>query len=415
MKSVRDYREFVGDAVIAEIYRKARKLYNKRILHINSTFLGGGVAEMLNSLTPLMNSAGLEADWRILHGTPDLFNITKKFHNALQGDPIHLTSIKKKLYIQASETFSAYASLSYYDAIIIHDPQPLPLIDFYKKNQPWFWRCHVDLSHPNTELWDFLKRFILKYDLAVVSHQDYKKADLPIKQRIIHPVIDPLTPKNMDLKEREIAKALKKADIPTDKPIITQISRFDKWKDPAGVIEVFKKVKRKVDCRLVLAGSMAPDDPEGVQIYEKVKQKANDMLETKDIILITYENTILVNALQRISAVIIQKSIREGFGLTVAEALWKETPVVASNVGGIPLQIEDEKSGYLLDPHDFQGYADRVIEIIKHPSLSKDLAKNGKEHIRNNFLITRLLKDYLEALSYELIGSKMSDLFFYGD
>jgi len=398
MRRISDYRHIVGDKVISEIYQKARKLYGKRIIHINSTYAGGGVAEILNSLAPLLNDAGLYADWRILRGTPDLFNITKKFHNALQGDKINLTEIKKKLYIQANEDFSAYALIDH-DAVIIHDPQPLPLIQYYKKRQPWIWRCHIDLSSPNTELWEFLKGFILRYDKMIISSEKYKKDDLPLEQKIYQPVIDPLTAKNMELSERDIKKYLNKFNVQTDKPLLTQISRFDKWKDPLGVIEVFKKVKEEVDCRLVLCGSMASDDPEGVEIFMKVKREANRLVEKGDIILITSENNILVNALQRVSTVIIQKSLREGFGLTVTEALWKETPVVASNVGGIPLQITDGKSGYLLEPTDEDGFARKIIDIMKHPDNARELGRNGKETVRQKFLITRLLLDYIEILS----------------
>ena len=397
MKRLHDYRAIVGDKVIHEIYQKARKLYGKRIMNINSTYASGGVAEILNSLAPLMNDAGVDTDWRIIRGNPDLFTITKKFHNALQGDSINLTEIKKKLYIQANEDFSAYALLDH-DCVIIHDPQPLPLIQFYKKKQPWIWRCHIDLSHPDPNLWEFLKGFILRYDKVIVSSEKYQKKDLPIEQKIYQPVIDPLTPKNMDLRERDISKYLKKFGVPTDKPLLTQISRFDKWKDPLGVAEVFKKVKEVIDCRLVLCGSMASDDPEGIQIYEKVKSKANHMVEKGDIILITSENNILVNALQRVSSVIIQKSIREGFGLTVTEALWKETPVVASNVGGIPLQIKDGESGFLIDPKDEDAFANKIIDILKHPKEAKEIGKKAKETVREKFLITRLVADYFEFI-----------------
>ncbi len=398
MKNLSDYRKIVGDKVISEIYKRARKLYGRRILQINSTYLGGGVAEILNSLAPLMNDVGIDAGWRIIRGTPDLFSITKKFHNALQGDPINLTEIKKKLYIQSNEDFSMYTHINH-DCVIINDPQPLPLIQFYKKRQPWIWRCHVDLSNPNEILWEFLKGFILRYDIVIVSNKKYQKEDLPLEQRIFHPVIDPLTPKNMDISNKDTLKYLKKFGVKIDKPLITQISRFDKWKDPEGVIEVFKLVKEKIDCRLVLCGSMAHDDPEGIKIYQKVSQKVDNLIKKGDVLLITSENNILVNALQRSSSVILQKSIKEGFGLTVTEALWKETPVVASNVGGIPLQIEDGENGFLADPYDKKGFADRIIEILKYPDLAKEFGKRGKELVKNNFLITRLLSDYLNLLN----------------
>jgi len=397
MKKLSDYREIVGDKVISDIYRKARRIYGKRVLNINSTYMGGGVAEILNSLAPLLNDVGVDAGWRIIRGTSDLFSITKKLHNALQGDKINLTDMKKELYIQANEDFSQYTHINH-DCVIIHDPQPLPLISFYKKRQPWVWRCHIDLSHPNEELWDFLKSFILRYDMVIISNEKYKKKDLPIEQRIIAPVIDPLTSKNFELSDKDISKYLKKFEVPTDKPFITQISRFDKWKDPLGVVEIFKLVKEKVDCRLILCGSMASDDPEGIQIYEKVKQKAKNYTNNGDIILITSENNILVNALQRKSSVIIQKSIKEGFGLTVTEALWKETPVLASNVGGIPLQVKNEDNGFLFDPQDIEGFAAKAIEILKNPDLSKELGERAKESVKKKFLITRLLSDYLDLI-----------------
>jgi len=403
-RTLEDYREIVGDEIIAGIHRKARRLYGKHILHINSTYYGGGVAEILSCLVPLMNDVGICADWRILHGSPDFFTITKKFHNALQGDSINLTEIKKQLYLQVNEDFSTYCHINH-DCIIIHDPQPLPLIKLYKKKQPWIWRCHVDLSNPNEELWEFLKKFTLRYDVVVVSSEKFKKMDLPVEQRVIHPAIDPLSPKNMEISDKITSKYLKKFRIPTDKPLITQISRFDKWKDPEGVVDVFKLVKKEVDCRLVLCGNMAADDPEGYQIYERVKRRAKHLMEKKDVIFITSENNILVNALQRSSAVIIQKSIREGFGLTVTEALWKGTPVVASNVGGISLQIKNGENGFLIEPYDTKGFAKRIMEILQNPELAEEIGRAGKEVVRRNFLITRLLSDYLDLLN-DLIGDR---------
>jgi len=222
---------------------------------------------------------------------------------------------------------------------------------------------------------------------------------LPVEQRIIQPAIDPLSPKNMEISQGDISKYLKKFGIPRDKPLITQISRFDKWKDPEGVIQVFKLVKKKVDCRLVLCGSMAADDPEGWMIYEKVERKAKDLIENKDVILITSENSILVNALQRVSAVIIQKSTKEGFGLTVTEALWKGTPVVSSNIGGIPLQVTDGENGFLVEVGDKKGFAERIIQLLKNPELAEQMGKKGKEIVRKNFLITRIISDYLDLLN----------------
>ncbi len=391
------YRKIVGDEVIAEIYKKARKLYGKYILNINSTYQGGGVAEMLSSLVPLMNNTGIDAEWRILHGNPDFFTVTKKFHNALQGAEINLTELKKRLYTETNGNFATYTHIMH-DAVMIHDPQPLPIITFYKKRQPWIWRCHIDLTAPNPKIWDYLKSFILRYDAVIISMEQYRRRDLPVEQVVIPPAIDPLTPKNMSLDESTINKFLSKFDIPLDKPLITQISRFDPWKDPLGVIEVFKKVKEVKDVRLVLCGSMASDDPEGYEIYDEVRKKAKKLIEDGDIILITSENNILVNVLQRVSSVIIQKSTREGFGLTVTEALWKGTPVVASRVGGITLQIKDGWNGFLLDPYDYDGFAKKIIEILENPDLAKKLGENGKEYVRKHFLITRLILQHLDLL-----------------
>jgi len=396
MRRVTDYRDVVGDGVVSGIYQKAQRLYGRKIININSVYQGGGVAELLEALVPLMNDAGLDADWRILRGSPDVFTITKKFHNALQGDQINMTEIKKELYLQANEDFAVYARVEDADCVLIHDPQPLPLIRYYKERQPWLWQCHVDLSNPNPELWRFMKGLILKYDAVIVSSEKYKRNDLPVEQGIIAPAIDPLSSKNMPIDEETIQKRLEKFGVPTDKPIITQISRFDKWKDPEGIIEVFKRVRQKIDCRLVLCGSMAGDDPEGMEIYESVRKKEGALIGRGDIITIIEENSILVNALQRVSAVVIQKSIREGFGLTVSEALWKGTPVVASNAGGIPLQINDGETGFLLDPYDIDGFAEKILWILRNRKEAEEMGKRAREYVRKNFLITRMLGDYLD-------------------
>lgn len=403
MKRIIDYRKIVGDRVIRSIFSKAQKLSSKRIIHINSTYAGGGVAEILNSLAPLMNDAGVDTDWRIIRGTPDLFNITKEFHNALQGDTLQLNQMKQKLYLQVNEDFSAYAQISHHDAVIIHDPQPLPLIQFYRKRQPWVWRCHVDLSTPNPVLWEFIKDFIIHYDKVIISSEQYKKEDLPHDQLIFKPVIDPLSPKNYELNDKDMSRVLRQYKIPLDKPIITQVSRFDKWKDPLGVVKIYEKVRKKVDCRLILCGSMAADDPEGFKVYDRVNQEAKKYIRNGDIILLTSDSSFLVNVLQRVSSVVMQKSLREGFGLTVTEALWKGTPVVASNVGGIPLQIEDNVTGCLVEPDDHEHCADRLIDIIKYPDNYKEMRHNAKEFVRNNFLITRLIEDYLDLLIEMLV------------
>ncbi|MDV2482726.1 glycosyltransferase [Methanoculleus sp. Wushi-C6] len=400
-RTLEDHRPIVGDDVISGIYRKAVALQGKRVLHVNSTYQSGGVAEMILSLVPLMNDVGVKTQWNILTGEGDFFTITKNFHNALQGQPIAFSDMERGLYLQTNECFSGQMAIDH-DLVVVHDPQPLPLIRFYQKTQPWVWRCHVDLSNPDPALWEFLKGFVLDYDRMVISHDQYRRCGMPMEQRIIRPAIDPLSEKNRDLSEAEIQDLLTQYNVPIDKPLITQISRFDKWKDPEGVVDVFIEVKKHVDCRLILCGSMAPDDPEGWEIYRRVEEKARPYIETGDVILITAEDHLLVNALQRVSCVILQKSLREGFGLTVTEGLWKGRPVIASRVGGIPLQIEDGETGFLLDPTDTDGFAWRIRQVLENPELGERLGRAGKEHVRKHFLITRLLTDYLEMLHAEL-------------
>ena len=399
LRSLNDYRNIVGDDVLSKIYKKSLKICKKHFVHINSTYQGGGVAEILHNLVSLMNDVGIDAGWRILHGDSDFFSITKKFHNALQGQNINFSKIKRKLYVANNESFARFTHINH-DCVIIHDPQPLPLIHFQRKHQPWIWRCHIDISQPNPDLWNFLKSFILRYDLMIVSDEKFYRHDLPVPQRVIYPSIDPLSPKNMGLSPDLLRKTLKKFKIPTDKPLVTQISRFDKWKDPEGVIKIYQMVKEEVDCRLILCGSMAADDPEGMQIYSKLQNKPGikKLLKNRDVIILTAENQILVNALQRISSVVVQKSIREGFGLTVTEALWKGTPVVASRIGGIPNQITHEETGFLLEPLDYKGFAATIVTLLKNPALREEIGYKGREYVRKHFLITRHLLNYIELL-----------------
>ncbi len=398
MLRLEDFRHIVPDETLAEIYARARNLYGRHIIHLNATYQGGGVAEILYSLVMLMNDVGIEAGWRILHGSQEFFEITKSFHNALQGAKLNLSERKKLVYRRVNEDFSRFTHLDH-DCVIVHDPQPLALIQSYRKSQPWIWRCHIDLTEPHTELWDFLKGFVLKYDQVVMSSEKYFKKNLPVDQRLMYPAINPLSPKNVDISDKAIEEQLAKANVPMDKPLITQVSRLDPWKDPEGVIDVFKMVKEQVDCRLVLCYNVASDDPEGLQMYKKVQRKANKMLVTGDILLVVGNSEKLVNAIQKHSKVVIQKSIKEGFCLAVTEAMWKGTAVVASNVGGIPSQIIDGKCGFLLEPQDNEGFADRIVRLLKAPDEAAELGRQAKERVRHNFLITRLLSDYLDMLN----------------
>ncbi len=390
-----DYHDIVGDKLISQIKEEASPLSGKYVEHVNSTFVGGGVAEILNSLVLLMNDVGIKTGWRLLKGHQDFFNVTKSFHNALQGDKnFTLTDDIKKHYEECNEINSKIMHIDFSDIIIIHDPQPLPLIKFYKKKQPWVWRFHPDLTEPNMELWNYLQSFILKYDQMIVSMEAYKK-DIPLPQKIMHPSIDPLTEKNKQISDDEAFKQLKKYGIENDKPIISQISRFDPWKDPLGVIDTFKIVKKEVDCQLVMMANMASDDPEGPKIYEQVLEKAKG-IDDMHFIVNAVDNDITVNSLQTASQVVLQKSSREGFGLTVSEALWKGTPVVGGNAGGIPLQVIDKKTGFLIN--STEECADRVLKLLKDDNLRNELGKNAKEHVKNNFLITRHIIDYIRLI-----------------
>jgi trehalose synthase len=345
----------------------------------------------------LFNDMGIDTGWRILNGPPDFYNVTKKFHNGMQGQSINLNRNKKQLYMDTNERFSKITHLDH-DCVIIHDPQPLPLIKFFKKNQPWIWRCHIDITEPSKELWDYLKSMVLRYDIMIISNKAFRKKELPLEQRIIYPSIDPLSHKNMDLTDAIIAKMFKKSSVPLDKPIITQVSRFDPWKDPEGVLKVYELVRERMDCRLVYCYNIATDDPEAIKVYQSMAKKAAKYLNSGDILFIQGDNQVLVNALQRKSDVILQKSTREGFGLTISEASWKGTPVVASRVGGIPEQVLDGKTGFLVDPKDYQDCADKIITLLKDKKLAREMGRKGREFIRERFLITRHIADYLDLL-----------------
>ncbi len=401
MKQMEDYLPIVGEKVLYDIYKKASKLYDKHLVHVNSTFIGGGVAEILNNLVPLTNDTGLDAGWRVLHGNLEFYDITKRMHNALQGSNDSFKDEDQNTYLRVNKAFATYTHFDH-DCIVIHDPQPLSLIKFIKKRQPWIWRCHIDLTNPNPAYWEFIKPFILRYDLMIVSAEQYKKKDIPVEQRIVHPAIDPLAAKNIPLSKSRCQQILHDAGIPTDKPIITQVSRMDKWKDPEGLLKIFEKVKEKVDCRLLYAYNLATDDPEGVDIFNRIQQAVADLPFKDDILFVLGNNDYLVNAIQTYSDVVIQKSIREGFCLCVTEAMWKGTPVVASNVGGIPVQIDDGDNGYLLEPDDYQGFADRIVELLKNEKLAESIGISGRDKIKNQFLLPRLLNDYL-TIMYDVL------------
>ena len=388
MAKLSEYIPIVGQPVIDDLKLLAEKLRGKVIQNINSTAVGGGVAEILSRMIPFLHELGIDARWDVIKGGEKFFAVTKKFHNALHGRKERITEDDLQIFMQTSRDNLAGLDI-YGDIVFIHDPQPIAMVSKKAANK-WIWRCHVDVSEPQQKVWDFLMEFIPRYDAAVFSAPSFSRP-LPVRQFLISPSIDPLSDKNKELPGETIKAVLQKYEIPTDKPLITQVSRFDRLKDPVGVIEVYKRVKKYVDCRLVLAGGTAADDPEGVQVLEEVRERAG---KDNDIhILLMAQNDIDVNAFQRASAVILQKSLREGFGLTVSEALWKGKPVVASHVGGIPLQIKNKYSGLLCRSIDGAAFA--VKQLLNNPEFARKLGENGKEHVRNNFLLTRHLKDYM--------------------
>ncbi|MFX0132446.1 MAG: glycosyltransferase [Candidatus Hodarchaeota archaeon] len=398
---LKKFAKIVGFDYINNLIEESKPLYDKCVVHVNSTLYGGGVVEILNDLVIMMNELGIDTEWHQIKGSPEFFTTTKIIHNALQGAKKGLSGKRKRIYLEVNRRNSIFNHLEDTDCVIIHDPQPLPIIDFYQKRQPWIWRCHIDLSARQDRVWEFLQQFINKYDAMIVSMDDYKQVvDLP--QEIIMPSINPFNDKNKELSEKRINHYLKKYGIERDKPLISQISRFDKWKDPIGVVNAFKLIKKKFDCKLVLLGNMAQDDPEGQKIYQELMRHVEN---EPDIIISTAESSLLVNTLQTISKVVIQKSIREGFALTVSEALWKGTPVVGGNVGGIPLQIIDGKTGYLVN--NVEECADRVLKLLKNPDLAEKMGKAGKEHVRKNFLMTRHLMDYIKLLKRIAINYKV--------
>jgi trehalose synthase len=392
---VDQYKEFAGAESIERIKSKAKKVQHLHIVNVNSTYYGGGVAQILAPLTLLMNSLGIKTGWRVIHGPPDFFSVTKKIHNALQSGEIDLSPRKMELYEQVVFENSVRNHLDH-DMVIVHDPQPLPIINHYSKKGPWLWRCHVDLTNPHPGLWHYLTSFIEKYDAVIFSIKDYEQK-LKTPQVFFMPAIDPFSITNRDLPEEEIDERLSYYHIPTDLPLVVQVSRFDRWKDPKGAIKAFKLARRQVPCTLVLLGNVATDDPEGEDVYRSLLDEREER-----IIILSRQDGALVNALQRRAAVVIQKSIREGFGLTVTEAMWKGTAVVGGNVGGIRYQIEDGVNGFLVS--DVEEAAERIVQLIKDPDLRKRLGEKARETVREKFLLTRYLEQYLDLFnSFETV------------
>jgi trehalose synthase len=386
-----DYRGIVSAADIDELRFLAESLQGKSIKMVNSTAVGGGVAEMLNQLVPLLKELGVNTNWDVITGDNDFFEVTKSFHNALQGSDYHLTQQARDVYLAHNEQNSQRIQFSE-DVIVIHDPQPAALIrartDSYQR---WIWRCHIDLSNPNAEVWGFLQPFVEKYDAAIFSSQSFTR-QLAIPQYLFYPCIDPLSEKNKDLDEPDIQQVCDEFGVDRARPIATQVSRFDRAKDPVGVIQAFKLARKYVDFQLVMAGGGASDDPEGAAVLKEVKEAASD---DPDIIILDLPPwcALEINALQRASTIIVQKSIREGFGLTVTEALWKGKPTIGGAVGGIPNQIIDKLTGVLV--HSVEECAQQMRYLLTHPDSAMQLGRNGREHVKENFLMTTDVRRWL--------------------
>lgn len=390
MAKIIDYEPIVGKENIDQLFRLAKRLGKRRVIHVSSTRTGGGVAEMLNSLVPLMNELGLETHWEVITGYTNFFEVTKAFHNALQGNRINISEKMLQNYLENNEKNASILDLEG-DIVIIHDPQPASLIKFRKGKAKWIWRCHIDVSRPERKVWRFLKNYISKYDASIFSMSKFAH-NLPHPQYLIFPSTDPLSEKNRELSRSEMKKILTDFGINKFKPTLLQISRFDRFKDPLGVIEAYRLVKRNTDCQLILAGGGATDDPEGYEVLSEVKEQIKDDPDIHLLFLPPTAN-IEINTLQRSADIVLQKSLKEGFGLTVTEAMWKEKPVIGGAVGGIVEQIFNYQTGFLV--HSVEGAAYRIRYLLHHKNMARKMAKNAKEYVRRRFLITRHLRDYL--------------------
>jgi trehalose synthase len=397
--SLKNYDKIIGEAEVERIYSLAERLNGRSVIHVNSTSFGGGVAEILRRLIPLMQDVGIDAEWKVIEGKKDFFNVTKNFHNALQGAKMQLAEEMKKIYLRNCELNAQLLDLDY-DFVVLHDPQTLGIIDYEDDRKgKWIWRCHIDLSQPNKEYWNFLQPYISKYDTSVFSLRKYVRK--PLEKRnvaIIPPTIDPLSDKNRTLQKSKVLSTLDRYDVDPNEPILTQVARFDPWKDPMGVIDAYTGIKKEIaDVQLLLISSMASDDPEGWIYYEKAVRHAGEDYNIHFLTDLIGVGDMEVNAFQRATDIALLKSIREGFGLSVAEALWKEVPVIGGNVGGIPLQIINNKTGFLVDT--IKETIKKALYLLKHPQEAQKLGKGGKKHVAENFLITRHLKDYLTLFS----------------
>ena len=401
-RAIEAYRGVAPDSILDELTRRARGLRGARVLHVNATPYGGGVSELLRSVVPLLNDLGLIADWKIISGDDRFFSVTKAMHNALQGAARGLGKEERELY-QTTAAHNAQLLEEEYDFVFVHDPQPAAILALRGKGDArWIWRCHIDTSHPNAEVWAFLRSYLTPYDAAVFTMTEFVPPDFPLERvEIIPPAIDPLSPKNMPLDEVVARQVLSWIGIRATRPLVTQVSRFDPWKDPLGVIAAYRLVREEIpEVQLALVGSMATDDPEGWDVYRQIVEASRSEPLIHVFTNLTGVGNIEVNAFQRLSDVMVQKSIREGFGLVVSEALWKGTPVVAGRAGGIPLQMADEVGGILVD--SVEKCAAGILALLRDRERAVELGQRGRERVREHFLLPRLLLNevgLMEALA----------------
>lgn len=402
-KNFNDYRRFIEQDTMFELDFLVDKLKGKKIAMINATAYGGGVAEKLHSLVPLMQDMGVDIDWWTILGNEEFYNVTKRFHNCLQGQEGELSGSEMEIYLKYNQINASYMKDWHYDFIVIHDPQPAALIEWRGKecHEKWIWRCHIDTSFPNQEYWDFLYHYIAQYDAVIFTMPDYVKEGAAFKNiTFITPSIDPLSLKNISLDKEEARAITSRFGVDAGRPLISQVSRFDPWKDPLGVIDAYKIVKKDFpSVQLALVGSMASDDPEGWDYLYRTLRRAGEDYDIKVVTNFNGISDLEVNAFQTASDIILQKSLREGFGLTVAESLWKGTPVIGGNVGGIKLQIEDGVTGYLVNT--VEECAEKVLTLLRNPVLAEEMREAAREKVRKEFLVTKNIQLYLR-LFYNL-------------
>lgn len=396
-KSLEDYRSLAGDEIVAEVRELARALRGLRVLELSATATGGGVAELLSSLVPLERDLGIAAEWRVIAGDARFFEVTKKIHNGLQGMAVDLTDAQRSEYLRHNEA-NARLLEGQWDVVVVHDPQPAAIRAFAPHiGNHWIWRCHIDSSGPHLPVWDFLRPYVERHDRAIFTLASFVPPDLALPTSLILPAIDPITSKNQEIPDYLARQTVAALGVDLSRPLLLQVSRFDPWKDPLGVVEVWRRVRETFPTlQLALVGSMATDDPEGWRIYEQIERET---AEEPECLLFTDQMGVAnheVNAFQRVADVAIQKSIREGFGLVVAETLWKGTAMVAGRAGGIPVQLEDGVGGHLAGSLD--EFVARAIELLENPVLARELGAAGSIRVRDRFLLPRLLRDHLSVV-----------------